>query len=183
MSGHAFVHAFVAATNQDEAILQREAARRLLRETFSGGGKKNDGGLFARRICLRGIADGMAEKRFDGFKKRLGLEDHAFAAAEGTIINGFVAVFGELAQILNMNVDKTSFAGAANDSVIERAGKEFRKNSDEIEAHAKAVYWRREAIVMNGYDYGSAEASGGRGGNSLRIVRRKCCADAVLRRM
>ena len=84
---------------------------------------------------MRSVADGMAKERFDGFEKRFGFEDHSFAAAERAIVNGLVAVFGELAQILNVNVDKACFAGAANDAVIERAGEEFRKNGDEIEAH------------------------------------------------
>jgi len=33
----------------------------------------------------------------------------------------------KLAQILHVNVDEAGFASAANDAVIERARKEFRK--------------------------------------------------------
>jgi hypothetical protein len=84
---------------------------------------------------LCGVTDGMAEQRFDGLEKRFGLEDHAFAAAEGTIINGAMAILGEFAEILDVNLDETRFSGAAEDAVVQRANEELRKNRDEIEAH------------------------------------------------
>src|SRR6476660_4008685 len=133
------VHSFITAANQNEAILLREAAGGLLGKRLSSRREKNDRGLFARRILLRGISSGVAEERFDGLKERLRLEDHAFAAAERPIVHGAMAVSRELAQVLDVNLHDAGFSRAANDSVIQRASEELRKDGDEVKAHRREV--------------------------------------------
>src|SRR5215468_8535575 len=122
MFGDAFVHTFVATAEEEYAVLLRVALRRFLSEALAGGGEQNYGGVGFKRRLSRGVAYGTAEERFDGFKERFGLEDHAFTPAEGAIINGAMAVSGESAQVLDVDVDDTGFAGAAHDAVFEGAG-------------------------------------------------------------
>ena len=52
------------------------------------------------RVGLGGDAEG-----FDGFEDGLGLEDHAFAAAEGAVVDGAMAVVGEGAQVVGGDGD------------------------------------------------------------------------------
>ncbi len=139
MFGDAFVHAFVTAADENRAILLREAASSFLIEAFTCSREKNDGRFLWRcNFCCR-VADRLVEERFDCFKKRLGLEDHAFAAAERAVVDGAVAVLRELAQVLDVNLHDAGFGGAANDAVLQRTSEEFRKDSDEVEAHRREV--------------------------------------------
>ena len=75
----------------------------------------------------------------DGIENRCGFEQHAFTSAERAIVDGAMAVFGELAQILDIYIDQAGFAGTAEDAVVERADKKFGKDGDEVEAHEVPV--------------------------------------------
>jgi len=138
MIGDALVHAFVTAADENDAILLRVAAGGFLREAFARGGEKNDCGFFVVEIFLRGVSDGTAEERFDGFEEWLGLKDHAFAAAKGAIVHGAMTISCELAQILHVNMHEACFAGTAQDAVIERAREKFWKNRNQIKSHGLA---------------------------------------------
>ena len=50
-----------------------------------------------------------------------------------------MAVLRELAQVLDVNLHNAGFGGAANDSMIQGAGEEFRKDGDEVKAHRREV--------------------------------------------
>jgi len=50
-----------------------------------------------------------------------------------------VAIVRERAQIVDGNADKAGFAGAADDSVIERSAEEFGEDRDDIESHGQSV--------------------------------------------
>ncbi len=47
-----------------------------------------------------------------------------------------MSILRERAQILNIDLNQPGFARPAEDPVVERAGKEFRKDGDEVKAHA-----------------------------------------------
>src|SRR2546427_11919481 len=111
MLGHALVHAFIAAAEKDDAIERGITAGRFLIEKFAGSGHEKDGCLRIGVRSLGGIADAATEERFDGFKERLGLEDHALAPAEGTVGHSAVTVVGEFAEIVHADFEPTVFAG------------------------------------------------------------------------
>jgi hypothetical protein len=67
---------------------------------------------------------------------RLGLEDHAFAAPEGTVIHGTVAVVREGAQVVGLDRNQASLDGATEDAVVKRAGKETGEDRNDVEGHA-----------------------------------------------
>ena len=59
------------------------------------------------RMTILSIAwAGRRSERFDAVKDGLGLDDHAFAAAEGTVVHGAMAVVGEVAQVVGGDVDR-----------------------------------------------------------------------------
>jgi hypothetical protein len=72
----------------------------------------------------------------EGEGKRLGLEDHAFAAAEGAVVDGAVAVVGEGAEIVDMDGHQSFALGAAHDAVLEDALEEGGEDGDDVETHA-----------------------------------------------
>jgi len=139
MIGNSFVDAFVAAAEEENAVESGVAASGFLRETFAGGGEQDDGGAGVEGGFGGGVADGMTEERFDGFEERLGFEHHALAAAKGAIVDSAMTVFGEFAQVLDVDVDDGGFAGAADDAVLQGAGKEFGEDGDEVKAHWRKV--------------------------------------------
>src|SRR4030095_3144596 len=104
MFGDAFIDAFVAPAKEKDAVELRVAAGGFLGEALAGGGEQDDGGVGVERWPGGGVANGMAEERFDCFEEWFGLEDHAFAAAKGAIVDGAMAVFGEFAQILDEDI-------------------------------------------------------------------------------
>jgi hypothetical protein len=140
MFSDAFVDAFVAPAKKKDAVQLRVAAGGFLGEALAGGGEQDDGGVRMERWPGGGVAYGMAEERFDCFEEWFGLKNHTFAAAEGAIVDGAMAVFGEFAQILDVDVDDGGFAGATDDAVLERAGEEFGEDGNQVEAHRLEVY-------------------------------------------
>ena len=96
-----------------------------------------------------------AAERFDAVKDGLGLEDHAFAAAEGTVVHGAMAVVGEVAQVVGGDVDRAAGDGPAQDSVVERAGEEVGEDGEDVEAHghfsgAARLGWRLSSARPSG---------------------------------
>src|SRR5579872_4072320 len=90
---------------------------------------------FPRGVSL--LARGDA-KCLDALEQRLGLKYHAFAAAEGAVVHGLVAVFGEFAQVLNADLDQSRLTCAAYDSVVERSLEESGKDGDNIDFHGRS---------------------------------------------
>jgi len=114
-------------------------ARGFLGKQAARGRHKHNRGLLRRRYFCFGISHTAFQEFFDRFKQRLRFQHHTFAAAEWAVVDGAMAILGELAQILNMNLRDAGFARAANNAVIERPGEKFREDSDEVEAHRFAV--------------------------------------------
>ncbi len=146
MLGHALVHAFVAAADEDDSFLLCQAASGFLIETFAGGGEKDDGSFLWKRDFLNGIAYGLAEQGFDCVKERFGFENHTFAPAERAVVHGPVTVFCKFAQVLHMDLYNSRLLRSTQNAVVERPGEKFRKNCNEIEAHD----WRKQFIENGG---------------------------------
>ena len=84
-----------------------------------------------------------------------GLKAHAFAAAEGTVVHGAMAVVGEVAQVVGGDVARAAGDGPAQDSVVERAGEEVGEDGEDVEAHghfsgAARLGWRLSSARPSG---------------------------------
>ena len=125
----ALVDALVAATDEDDAVEVRELAGDGLGEGAALGAEEDDAGA-GGAFGLGWDAEGG-----EGLGQRLGLEDHALAAAEGAVIHGAVAVMGEGAQVVRREFDVPLGQSAAEDSVFEEAGEEGGEDGDNVEPH------------------------------------------------
>ena len=74
-------------------------------------------------------------QRLQALKDGLRLEDHAFAATEGSVVHGAMAVMGEGAQVVGLDGGLSRAQRALQNAVVEGAAKELRKEGDDIEAH------------------------------------------------
>jgi hypothetical protein len=134
---HALVDAFVAAADEDDAVELAEPAGDGLREALALRGEQDDGlpgrGGFGRvygAIGFWGDAEGL-EALEDGLR----LEDHAFAAAEGAVVDGAMAIMGEGAEVVSMGLCLTLAECALENAVVEGATEELGKDGDDVEAH------------------------------------------------
>ena len=81
----ALVDALVAPAGEHEVLLGGELAGDRLRERLAG----------RRRHDEQGVGCRVADDRVERLAPRLGLHDHARAAAVGRVVDGAVAVVGE----------------------------------------------------------------------------------------
>ena len=72
-------------------------------------------------------------QRLDRGSQRLGLQHHAFAAAEGTVIDRAVTIMGEGAQIDRAYRRNPLPQSTRNDAVPQRAFKKIRKDGDDVD--------------------------------------------------
>jgi hypothetical protein len=139
MGRDTLVDAFIAAADEKYAVELRKASRSFLIKKFSGSGEEHNGGFWIWRDRLHRVSNAVSQERLDGFEKWRRLENHAFTTAEWTIVHSAMAVFGECPQILDIYFDQSCFACATENTVVERSGEKFRKDGDEVEAHALPV--------------------------------------------
>jgi len=132
--GDAFVDAFVTAADEDDAGECGEAAGGRLGEALALGGEEDDGFVGGVAGFFGGDGEG-----FEAVEDGLGLEDHALAAAEGTVVDGAVAVVGEGAEVVGVGLCDAGAKGAGDDAVGERAGEEAGKDGEDVEAHKGKV--------------------------------------------
>jgi len=72
---------------------------------------------------------------FYSFKDRFGLEQHAWPAAKGPVIDRFMAIMGVIAQLMELQIEQTRSACAHDNAFIERSCKHRRKQSDYVDFH------------------------------------------------
>ncbi len=72
---------------------------------------------------------------FQAGEDGLRLEDHAFAAAEGPVVDGAVAVVGEGAKVVRADGDLAELDGPAEDAVGEGTGEEVGKDGEDVDLH------------------------------------------------
>jgi hypothetical protein len=84
---------------------------------------------------LRALSFGFNSQGREAFCDGLGLENHAFAAPERTVVDGAMTVVGEGAQIVDGNLDEAFGESAAQDSIFEKAREEAGKDGDNLKPH------------------------------------------------
>ncbi len=82
------------------------------------------------RLCF-----GLNPQRSQRFRKRLGLQHHAFAAAKGAVVHGAMPVMREGAQIVHAHFDQPLGHRPAQDPILEEPGEEAGKDGDDVKAH------------------------------------------------
>ena len=75
---------------------------------------------------------------FDGFEDGRGFQQHAFAAAEGTIVDGAMPVVRPVAEIVDVDLDQAGFGGVGDHAVLEGAVEEVREDGEDAENHLGA---------------------------------------------
>jgi hypothetical protein len=63
------------------------------------------------------------------------LPNHAFAAAKGAVVYGAVTVVGKRTEIVDPYLDEAFGEGPAQNAILEKAGKEAGKDSNDLKAH------------------------------------------------
>ena len=71
--------------------------------------------------------------------QRFRLQYHTFAAAKGTVVHGAVPVVRKCAQIVNADRNQPLGQRPPHDSVLEDAGKELRKDGNDLETHIQMI--------------------------------------------
>src|SRR5579883_1196378 len=137
MLGDALIHAFVAAADEQQLLQRGIFARHRLVEFAALRGKQRD--------ALLGVSNW--PDRFHGFKDRLRLQQHSFAAAERPVIDRAMTVMSPVSQIVDTNFDQPRLAGALEHAVLEWPAEKFRKDRKDVKLHlqAKAGVWRLPA--------------------------------------
>jgi hypothetical protein len=130
----ALVDAFVAAADEDDAVELAEPAGDGLGEALALRGEQDDG-LAGCGGVGEAIGFGGDAERLEALEDGLGLEDHAFAAAEGAVVDGAMAIMGEGAEVVGVGLCLTLAECTLEDAVIEGATEELGKDSDDVEAH------------------------------------------------
>jgi hypothetical protein len=85
--------------------------------------------------ALRVLCASRARRQlFNGFKDRLGLENHPVAAAERAVINLPVLIPGPTPQVMGRRFNQPGRARPSHDAVIKRLPKKVREDRDDVEA-------------------------------------------------
>jgi hypothetical protein len=133
--GDALVDSLIPPAKKNNAVQLRIPSRGFLPKEVSGRRHQNDGRLRSERSWLLGASQAVPKQRFDRLKERLRLKHHPFAPAKRPVIDAAMPILGKHPQVLYVNLDEACLASAPENTVIQRPGKKFRKNGNQIEAH------------------------------------------------
>ena len=138
----ALVDAFVTATDEDQAVEGGETAGGGLREALALRGEQDDRLLGWRAGGARGAAGGFCGEGqgLEAVEDGLGFEDHALAAAEGTVVDGAVTVVGKGAEVVDVGAGQAGAERArdhavAQDALVGEGAEEVGKDGEDVEAH------------------------------------------------
>ena len=123
MEGDPLVHALVASANQDDPRLEGDFPGQPVVEPPARGRQEID------KRLLR------TPDRFDRGEDRLGLEDHAFFAAERAVIHLLVLVRREIAKVMHPQVQPSPLDGLADDAPRKDAREHLGEDRDYIKSH------------------------------------------------
>lgn len=123
MFADAFIEAFVMAGNKNKMAFLREGAGKRLGEQLPLGAEKDNFGLFGPEV-LKGIIN------------RPNHKNHAFAAAIGTIVSGFVLIFSPLTEIVDIYFHKIVVLGFFEHRGGKGTGKHIRKKGENVDLHS-----------------------------------------------
>ncbi len=127
MLGDPFIHALVAAADQEELLETGELPSDELVEEAALGGEQDDAA----------VGGALGPDGFDGGEDGFGLEDHALAAAEGAVVHSAVAVVGPIAEVVDEDADEAGLAGACEDAAVEGAAEELGEDGEDVEGHGR----------------------------------------------
>src|SRR5437867_2434922 len=117
MLDDAFVHSFVAATDQDKTRFARVFLGHPLTEQPT----------LRREQCHVYVRDAVRYS-LDRSKQGLGFHHHSGAAAKRPIVNLTMPVVGVVAQIVNMNLNQVRFDRTPNYSKIKDPAEDLRED-------------------------------------------------------
>src|SRR6185436_3800128 len=86
--------------------------------------------------------DQVRPDRFHGVKNRLRLQNHAFAAAKRTVIDGLVPVRGPGPQIVHPDLNHAGTLGPLDDAMLEGSAKELRENRQDMKRHKSRFFYK-----------------------------------------
>src|SRR4051794_33582700 len=137
MLRHPLIHALVAPAKQDYSFHLRQLMRDCLVK-HAALWRQNDDCLF--RLAAHALIATGNSQRCNAVCDGFGLEYHALAAAERTVIDGAMAVMRERPQVVDPYVNEPSFARLAHNAVIQRSTKEVRKNRYDLKLHSRVPF-------------------------------------------
>src|SRR5271170_5431447 len=77
----------------------------------------------------------LGPNRLHSFKDRSGLQQHAFAAAEGPVIHSPVPVMRPVPKVMDVDFDQSGFPSPLDDTVLKWSPEEFREDREHVEFH------------------------------------------------
>src|SRR5689334_21327852 len=113
MLAYTYIHSFITAVNQDQALQFRQLACNCLRKTLSLRGKQ-----YHALLCRHAFRKRCGAQALNTFKDRFRLEHHALAAAKWAVINGSVAIVRKRSQIANFNLHQPGLPGLTENAVL-----------------------------------------------------------------
>ena len=116
------VDPLVASAGEDEVRLLGEFARERLGEALAGRRRDDEHGI---------LREDVVEHR----SPRLGLHDHARAAAVGRVVDGAVTVVRPVAQIVHAQIQDAALPRLADERDVEHI-EEGREDRHDVDAHA-----------------------------------------------
>src|SRR5215475_11770826 len=122
-----FVDTLVTAADQNHLVRLRESQRFNLVELPACRAEHD-------HFRLRALAN-----RLHRLKNRLRLENHSFTAAERPVIHRSMAIRSEISQIVQPDLNQSTFFAAANDTEIKRASEEVRKDRYDIKPEGHRI--------------------------------------------
>ncbi len=91
--------------------------------------------LFCNRFSHFPVRFGFDPQRSQRLGQGLRLQHHAFPAAKRPVVHGPMAVVGERPEIVDTHLDQPLGQRPAQDSILEDARKEARKDGDDLKFH------------------------------------------------
>jgi hypothetical protein len=122
-----FIDAFIPAADKYDVLVSGQPFGVTLAIGVALGREYDDG-------SIRWWTDGIK-----GFKQWFGAHDHAWAAAEGRIIDGAMAVVGVVAEIVNLDMGETRSLGTTDDACTKYGLEHFREDGDDVNFHGISV--------------------------------------------
>ena len=73
----------------------------------------------------------------DSFKERFGFQDHAWPAAERSIIDGLVPIMRPIPQVVNAQIERTLLPRPADHADVQRSHQHLGKQREHVNSHAR----------------------------------------------
>src|SRR5581483_776161 len=129
MFGHALVHAFIAAADQQQLAITAQTPGRLLIETLALRRKQH------QSLLRRSLRPDALYRLKNGRR----LEQHAFASAEWPIVYSAMPVVCPVSKIVNVNLDQSRFSSFGHNAMLKRPLKKFGEDRENTENHRLPV--------------------------------------------